>query len=121
MIHRLKEFLISKGYTLTEENDCFVAVSPSGNRALINLRWKTKPVWGKIAKRWEWSMPLLRWQEYQRMGVAYSFIYEKQSGKIYVARLTDLQPQARTYYAEDLDKGGSVFLPVDAYKTVATV
>jgi len=110
-----------KGYKLTEEGDCYNAISPNGNKAIINLRWKTKPVWGKVTKRWEWSMPLLRWEAYQRMGVAYSFIYEKQSGKIYVHSIKELMPQARIYQGEDLDKGGTVFLPVDAYKTVATV
>jgi len=121
MIHRLKTFLEAKGYTLNEVADCYNATSPNGNKALINLRWKTKPVWGKIAKRWEWSMPLLRWEAYQRMGVAYSFIFEKATGKIYVASIKELTPQARIYQGEDLDKGGTVFLPVLAYKTVATV
>lgn len=117
----LKTYLATKGYRLTPIGDCHSIISPTGKEAKANIRWKTKPVWGKVAKRWEWSIPLTSWQRYITTGITVFMVLETSTGKVHVANLAELQPLARTYHGDDLDRGGTVFLPVDAYKTVATV
>lgn len=121
MLQHLKTYLTDKGYTLTQANDCYNATSPSGKQALVNLRWKTRPVWGKVAKRWEWSIPFRQWQQYIKHNVKLLFVLEKSTGIIHVANLQDITPQARIYPGSDMDHGGTVFLPVDGYKQVGTV
>ena len=118
MIQRLTKFLESKGYTLEEQADCYRITSPMGRVRIANLRWKTKPVWGRNACRWEWSIPLVDWQRYQGW-VDVLFVLEKSTGYVHAAELKHVQPMARIYNGDDLDKGGSVFLPVDGYKKVA--
>ena len=121
MIQRLKTFLESKGYTLAPQGDCYLVTSPSGKTVLANLRWKTKPVFGRRAKPWEWSIPFRDWERYLATGVACLFVLETSTGKVYVARMTDVATEARHYYGDDLDHGGTVFLPLAKYKRLATL
>lgn len=121
MLSRLTSYLTSKGYTLQPIADCYQITSPKGNVARCNLRWKTKPVWGKVARRWEWSIPKRDWDRYLQSGIQLSFVLEKSTGTIYVSQLADLLHEAREYHGDELDKGGTVFLPVSLYKRLTTI
>jgi hypothetical protein len=117
MIHVLKTYFRQKGYNLTPSGDCYIATSPSGITRVVNLRWKTKPVWGRRAKRWEWSIPLRHWQRYLDQ-VAFLFVLETSTGRIFAAGIKQVAPEARVYPGDQLDQGGTVFLPVTGYRQV---
>lgn len=117
----LKHYLRNKGYALTPNQDCYDIISPLGKHALCNLRWKTKPVWGRIAKRWEWSIPLEAWQRYIQTSVKLLFVFEKSSGVIHCAKLQEIKPDARVYLGDDLDRGGTIFLPTKGYAQVGKI
>lgn len=121
MIQKVIERLESNGWKLHPSGDCYLVETPSGKWMCVNIRWKTKPVWGKRARRWEWSVPLRDWQRYINAGVMGMFVYERSTGIIHVACIHQLQPEARVYNGDDLDRGGTVFLPVSSYKRLATV
>jgi putative SOS response-associated peptidase YedK len=121
MLQPLLKYLTEKGYKLTPKGDCYIITSPTGKQTIANLRWKTRPVWGRKTKRWEWSVPLRHWQCYIANHVETFFVLEKSTGTIFVARLQDLQAEAREYHGEDLDAGGTVFLPCDRYKRLAQI
>jgi hypothetical protein len=120
MTHQVRNWLQNKGWKLTEIGDCYIAESPTGKRATCNIRWKSKPVWGRRSKRWEWSVPLTAWKRYIHQGIQGMFVFEKSTGSIHFACLSELIPEARIYEGEDLDKGGTVFLPVSRYRRLAT-
>ena len=117
----LTTYLVERGYTLQRFGDCYGITSPKGKKKLANIRRKSKPVWGLVAKRWEWSIPLTSWQRYIASGITVFMVLETATGKVHAADITQLQPEARTYRGDDLDEGGTVFLPIDAYKIVATL
>lgn len=121
MIHQLTNFLTNKGYKLRQAADCYQVTTPSNKTALANLRWKTRPVWGRAAKRWEWSIPLQQWQRYLAMGVQFLFVLETSTNTIHAAAIKTVLPEARVYSGDDLDKGGTVFLPVSAYHQVGRI
>jgi len=93
--------------------DCFLA-SKDGKPAWLNIRCKSKPVWGKATQRWEYSVPKARWDIYCKMATEQPFwfiIEDKQSGKAYAGNLATLRQTAREYLGGNApDKGGSVFL-----------
>jgi hypothetical protein len=120
-IDRLKRYFLSKGCNLQPRGDCFLLTFPSGKETTVNLRWKTKPVWGRIAKRWEWSIPLLVLRRYEEQGINFLVVLETSTGIIYLADREKVSQQARVYQGDDLDNGGTVFLPVDGYKQLGIV
>ena len=120
MIHVLTAYFRQKAFKLTNSGDCYHATSPSGITRTVNLRWKTKPVWGRKAKRWEWSIPLRHWQRYLDQ-VDLLFVLETSTGRIFATRPKQVAPEARVYPGDQLDVGGTVFLPVTGYKQVGQV
>jgi hypothetical protein len=122
MIPQLTSFLTSKGYKLMQHGgDLWMATAPSGKSALCNFRWKSKPVWGIKAKRWEWSVPLIAWERYLDKAVKFLFVLETSTGIVHAVKLLEVLPEARLYDGDDLDRGGTVFLPVAAYHQVGKV
>lgn len=120
MIQTVINRLQRNGWKLHQSGDCYRVETPGG-WLRVNIRWKTKPVWGKRSRRWEWSVPLTAWQRYINDGVSVMFVYEVSTGNIHFACLSELMPEARIYDGDDLDKGGTVFLPVSSYRRLATV
>jgi hypothetical protein len=121
MTHHVTNWLQSNGWKLTPKGDCYLVKTPSGKKGSCNIRWKTKPVWGKVSRRWEWSVPLLCWERYIREGIQGMFVFEKSTGNIHFACLHELEQEARIYNDDILDKGGTVFLPVAKFRRLATV
>ena len=74
-----------------------------------------------MGSRWEWSIPQVAFNRYKAMGVSHLFIAQKLTGEIFVATLAEIEPHARYWHADDLDVGGTCFLPVCEYKRVATL
>lgn len=115
------KFLMNKGFKIEPRQDCHLLTSPTGKQSLANLRWKTKPVWGKRAKRWEWSIPKKSWDRYIKTKVKMLFVLEKSTRIVYAAKVSDLTNEVRIYENDDLDKGGTVFLPVEKYKRLGVI
>lgn len=123
MVDQYLEKLRTNGFSIKSVADCYELTHQSGLKAIFNLRWKTKPVWGKIRRRFEFSIPKLQFDRYNKLDQSqsirvYSIIIEKQSGEVLVAKIADLKTVAAVYDSDLLDKGGSVFVPKSAYRAV---
>ena len=121
MKRHLKRYFQSKGITLTKKGDCWQLTSSSGKSKLANIRWKTRPVWGRMRNRFEWSIPKRAYDRYADIKVDFLMVWERSTGSLYIARLQDIAQYAGIYNSDDLDEGGTVFLPVSEYKRIATI
>lgn len=111
---RVKQFLESKG---TKCQDLYVI---GGN--YINLRHKAAASYHRCGMRHEFGIPKVCWERYVQLArehrIVYSLIVEDKTKTLYAAKVIDLAAVARVYYGDDIDNGGTVFVPRDAYKTL---
>lgn len=110
---------LEKRFSLAPIEDCYEATSKaSGAVCLINVRWKTKPVWSRTLRRWEYGISLLRFNHYQELAQQiplFLIVAEKESGKVYWSNLLKLAPLGRAYEGDNApDEGGSWFFPKEA-------
>jgi hypothetical protein len=103
-------------FTLTKYQDCWLADATH----LLNIRWKSKPVYSRIRKRKEFGLPKSRYDAYLAMLYPVVLIVgEKETAKVWFAELAKVSRYAVEYLADNApDNGGTVFLPVSAFEVL---
>jgi len=84
-----------------------------------NLRHKAEASYHRRGKRYEFGIPMTDWKRYVKIAEdgnrIYSVIVEAKTNTVYAALVSDLAALARMCLGEDIDKGGSVFIPREKY------
>ncbi len=108
--------LRSRDRTIGKHEDWYIV---DGN--YVNVRRKTEASFWRAGQRHEFGIPLRDWNKYRawdRSAPTYSVILERSTGQVYCGRIQDLAGKARIYDGDKVDRGGTVFIPRDAYKNV---
>jgi hypothetical protein len=105
--------LLEKTHRIRDVADCYAV----DDRRLINVRHKSCPTLHRKTGKEEFGVPLRDYQRYIRSRVPFYLAVECASA-FYIARIEELDRVKRVYHGDAVDQGGSVFLPVDAFKKI---
>ena len=106
---------LSKSHKVREHNGVHVI---DEKRAVV-IRKKTKPTLHRQTGRMEFGIPLRDWNRFSRWQMPL-YIAVECEGKTYFAPLTTLDAAKRTWVGDNVDRGGTVFLPLEAFTRLKT-
>ena len=119
---RLLQSLASKGFAVEQYQDLY-RVCKDGRCRLLNIRTKQTASYCRRLERHEFGMRATDFDRYKQLAAdgetVFVVINESSTGRRYVASVDALVKSARTYRGDKLDTGGTVFLPVSAFRMLA--
>jgi hypothetical protein len=104
---------LAKTHNIRQVADCYAV----DDRRLINVRHKSSPTLHRKTGKQEFGLPLRDYRRYLRSPVPFYLAVECASA-VYIARIEELDRVKRVYDGNAVDQGGSVFLPVKAFKKI---
>lgn len=89
------------------------------DRRVIMVRTKTKPTHHRVTGRVEFGVPLRDWNRLCRMPLP-TYLAVECGTNSYIAPIQTLDAVKRVWGSDEVDKGGSVFVPLSAFLKLKT-